>query len=200
MMTSRMISTMVVAVAAAAVLAHATTLAGDFILDDRILIVDNAALRSAADVPRYFARGMWPESAIGTPDTALYRPFVLLAFFHVYKAAGLLPLAFHVVNIGLHAANSILVLLLLRRLAGTSDGAAIVGALVFAVHPVHVVPREGARDRAEERAGAHRDRERPRAATRLRAGGPVVRSGLGRGPQPMGGALQSGARPRVPRP
>jgi len=129
---------LVVAVAAAAVVAHATTLGGDFVVDDRVLIVNNEAVRSASEVPAYFARGMWPRRESGIPDTALYRPFVLLTFFLVYQAAGLLPFAFHAVNIGLHAATSVLVLLLLRRVARTGEGAAVVGALVFAVHPVHV--------------------------------------------------------------
>src|SRR5262245_45987933 len=138
-MTSRMPPLLsVVAIAVAAIAAHATTLTGAFVVDDRVLIVNNAAVRSAAEVPGYFARGMWPRSEIGAPDTALYRPFVLLAFFLVYQAAGLLPLAFHAANIALHAANAVLVLLLLRRLAGVGDGAALVGALLFAVHPVHV--------------------------------------------------------------
>src|SRR5262245_23229460 len=138
-MTSRMPPLLsVVAIAVAAIAAHATTLTGDFVVDDRVLIVGNEAVRSAAEVPGYFARGMWPRSEIGVPDTALYRPFVLLTFFLAYQAAGLLPVAFHAVNIALHAANAVLVLLLLRRLAGASEGAAVVGALVFAVHPVHV--------------------------------------------------------------
>jgi tetratricopeptide (TPR) repeat protein len=126
------------AVVLAAVLAYAGALWGGFVLDDYILIVDNEALRSGASVPRYFSRGMWPESDLGAPDTALFRPLVLLTFFAVYQLAGLAPLAFHAVSVILHAVNAGLVLQLLRRLGGGADGAAVVGALVFALHPVHV--------------------------------------------------------------
>jgi tetratricopeptide (TPR) repeat protein len=125
-------------VAVLALLAYATALGGGFVLDDHILIADNEAIRSAAHVPGYFARGMWPEEDLGAPDRALYRPLVMLAFFLVYQAAGLWPLAFHALNVALHAGNSVLVLALLRRLGGAAGGAALLGALVFAVHPVHV--------------------------------------------------------------
>jgi hypothetical protein len=125
-------------VAVVAMLAYAPALLGEFILDDYIVIVDNEAVRSWADAPGYFTRGMWPEKDLGAPDAALYRPLVLLAFLVVYQVAGLAPLAFHAVSVALHAVNSVLVWLLLRRLGGAAEGAAVVGALVFALHPVHV--------------------------------------------------------------
>jgi tetratricopeptide (TPR) repeat protein len=64
-----------------------------------------------------------------------YRPLVLVTYV-VDRTAGGGPLAFHVTPILLHATASILLLLLFRRLV--DPYAALVGALVFAVHPVHV--------------------------------------------------------------
>ncbi len=123
---------------AVALVAYAVTLSGEFVFDDHVLIEDNEALRSSAHVPGYFADGTWPRSAIGARDTALYRPLVLLTFFAVYQIAGPLPFAFHALNVALHAANSLIVLLLLRRLGMRGEAPALVGALLFAVHPVHV--------------------------------------------------------------
>ena len=47
------------------------------------------------------------------------------------------PRLFHALNLALHAAAGVLAFLLLRRLV-ISDAAALVGALLFAVHPVQV--------------------------------------------------------------
>jgi len=120
----------------AAIVPYLGTLGAGFVFDDHILIVKNPALRSPAGVPGFFARGTWPSS-IGR-DTATYRPLVLLTFFAVHHVAGPQPSVFHAVNVALHALNAVLVLLLLRRLGARDGVAALMGALVFAVHPVHV--------------------------------------------------------------
>jgi tetratricopeptide (TPR) repeat protein len=125
-------------VVVAAVTPYLGTLAADFVFDDHILIAKNPMLRSAAEVPGYFTRGTWPTITIGGADTATYRPLVLLTFFAVYQVAGPHPSTFHAVNVALHAINAILVLLLLRQLGARDTVSALMGALVFAVHPVHV--------------------------------------------------------------
>lgn len=124
-------------VVVAAVVPYLGTLAAGFVFDDHILIVKNPALRSPAEVPGFFTRGTWPSIGIAR-DTATYRPLVLLTFFAVYHVAGPQPFVFHAVNVALHALNAVLVLLLLRRVGARDGVAALMGALVFAVHPVHV--------------------------------------------------------------
>ena len=114
------------------------TLTAGFVFDDHVLIVRNESLRAAAELPGYFTRGTWPRSTIGVADTATYRPLVLVAFFAIYQAAGAAPAAFHAVNVALHAVNAVLVFLLLRRVGVGNMVPTVVGAVVFAVHPVHV--------------------------------------------------------------
>ena len=55
------------------------------------------------------------------------------------NSTGLLldPRVFHIFNLLLHVVNTILVFLLVRRLV-RSDAAALIGALVFGVHPLQV--------------------------------------------------------------
>jgi protein O-mannosyl-transferase len=76
-----------------------------------------------------------------------YMPLGWLGFSLVYAAAGLNPAAFHVAGIALHAANSILLLLLLehllRRFAPAASRrdrvvAAGVATLLWALHPLRV--------------------------------------------------------------
>jgi hypothetical protein len=119
------------AAGAVAVFALATTVSGlgnDFAYDDREVIVGDPALHSPGTaVPRAFAPYLGGQ---------LLRPVPLLAFAAQWSAGGGSPLTFRIVSLVLYAGVSVLVLLLLRR-AGAPPGAALAGALVFAVHPVH---------------------------------------------------------------
>jgi Flp pilus assembly protein TadD len=68
--------------------------------------------------------------------TGYYRPVVLLSLWQDARLARFLPSVYHLENILWHAGNSVLVLLLLRLLLG-STGGALFGAALFALHPVH---------------------------------------------------------------
>ena len=68
-------------------------------------------------------------------DEGHYWPLVYTSFWLEHKLWGFAPAGYHAVNVLLHAANTVLVLRLARRLA--VPGAWLVAA-VFAVHPLHV--------------------------------------------------------------
>ncbi len=83
--------------------------------------------------------------AFTTFDAANYHPLVWVSFLFDASAWGLRPGPMHVENVGLHAANAVLLFALFRRAAGGPDGAgppspwpAAVLAAVFALHPTHV--------------------------------------------------------------
>ena len=84
------------------------------------------ALRTAEGLRR-----IWLEPGA----TQQYYPLVHSAFWVIGQVSGERTLAYHLVNILLHATSAFLIALLLRRLA--IPGAAL-AALVFALHPVHV--------------------------------------------------------------
>ncbi len=83
------------------------------------------------------ATGLWriwfSPGSIGSETH--YWPLVYTTFWLEHKLWGFAPAGYHVVNVLLHAANTILLWRLLRRL--TVPGAWAIAA-VFAVHPVHV--------------------------------------------------------------
>ena len=101
---------------------------GGFVWDDNLYInVD----------PVRDVSGLWQiwfsPSDLGREDH--YWPLVYTTFWLEHKLWGFDPTGYHVVNVLLHLANTLLLWHLLRRLA--VPGAWVV-AMVFAVHPLHV--------------------------------------------------------------
>jgi len=107
----------VLAVAVAA--AYATSFLGDFQFDDLNVIVNE---------PRVHSLGAWWASMPGV------RP-ILKASYALNWSSGLGLPGFHAVNLAVHVANSLLAWALLRRLGPCPPGAALLGALFFALHP-----------------------------------------------------------------
>lgn len=124
----------VLAVALLAFAVYAPSLRGDFVYDDLYQIRENDQLRSLANLPRFFGADVW--AAVGLPFSSYYRPLMYTTFAFETALAGPEPWIFRVTNALLHAANAVLLLLLLRRL-GASEAAALVAGLLFAVHPMH---------------------------------------------------------------
>ncbi len=119
-------------VAATAALGYANALGNGFALDDNDVIARNPLVHSLSGVVRSFAHSYWPEAT----KAGQYRPLTIASFAVDWSLSHGSPVWLHAVNVGWH----VLVCLLIWRLLATmlAPGAAIVGALVFAVHPVHV--------------------------------------------------------------
>ncbi len=101
---------------------------GDFVWDD-LMMVRTPAVREAGGL-----RTIWlaPDQIKAEGH---YWPLVYTLFWLQHKLWGFHPAGYHVVNVLLHLANTLLLWQLLRRLA--VPGAWVVAA-VFSVHPVRV--------------------------------------------------------------
>lgn len=108
------------------VLAYLPAIRGGYIWDDDAYVTGNLTLRTLSGLGQ-----IWTEFG-ATPQ---YYPLVHTSFWIEYHLWGLNPLGFHLVNVTLHAASALLLVLLLRRLS--VPGFWLAGFL-FAVHPVHV--------------------------------------------------------------
>jgi hypothetical protein len=127
-------------VLALAIIACIGSLGGEFVSDDNAFLVDNPKLHSLKQIPSFFSQGMWEFSKLDVADESLYRP-VPLSLWCVMKTLGARsPLPFHLLNILLHLLNTALLWMLLARFFPRQDHIALVGAGLFAVHPVHVEP------------------------------------------------------------
>lgn len=120
-----LIALLVLAVACAVYL---QTLAYDFTYDDVLIVKERAAFHSLANW-RAIVTGTWWARA-------LYRPLTALTLAANWSAGGGDPRWFHLVNLLLHGAVTVLVFRLARGLLRPAGAAA--AALLFAVHPVHV--------------------------------------------------------------
>ena len=105
--------------ASAVAAAYATAFLGTFQFDDWRAIVNE---------PRVQSIHAWWGSMPGI------RP-LLKASYAVNWASGLGLGGFHAVNVGIHLANAFLAYSLFRRLGPPRPGAALLGALLFALHP-----------------------------------------------------------------
>jgi hypothetical protein len=121
-----------VAIVALAAVASATSLSSGFALDDLALVADNARVHSLDGWWRSFTLPYWPASY----GASLYRPLVTIGYTLQWAIGGGSPWVFHLTSIALYAALCALVLALLLDLLGPIP--AVIGAALFAVHPVHV--------------------------------------------------------------
>ena len=101
---------------------------GGFVWDDSIL----TDAKPVQDVSGLWQIWFSPSAIEGEGH---YWPLVYTTFWVEHKLWGVDPAGYHIVNVLLHLANTLLVWYLVRRLA--VPGAWVVAA-VFAVHPLHV--------------------------------------------------------------
>jgi Flp pilus assembly protein TadD len=113
---------------------YARTVTFGWAFDDQMEVVRNTFVHSWAHLGRIFTTTVWTGSGM---ETYLYRPLALLTYVANHAVSGLDAWSYHLVNVLLHAGASILVFRL-GRLWKLPLLAAGVGAMLFAVHPLHV--------------------------------------------------------------
>ena len=121
-------------VASVAVGVFSNSFSNEFIYDDWTAIVENPTIRSWSNIWELIN----PTSEFHRTFRLLsYRPLQYLSYLVLYKLFGLNAGAHHLFNVALHALNTLLVFVILRRLT-RDEAVALVGALAFAVHPIHM--------------------------------------------------------------
>ena len=135
-------------VALCGALAYVNALPGAFHYDDFHSLVDNPAVRSLANLPRYFTD---PGQFSADAGKAMYRPLLLLSYAANYAVGGYAASGYVLANLAVHLACSLLVWHLGRRLLGT-DGAALLAGLIFALSPLATEPVNYVSSRSESLA------------------------------------------------
>jgi protein O-mannosyl-transferase len=115
----------VVLIAAAVFLAYLPSLNGGFIWDDHDLITDSKLIRASDGPLRIWC----------TTDPIDYWPMTNTSFWIEWRLWEMNSAGYHVTNIILHIAESLLIWIILRKL---SIPGAFLAAMIFALHPVNV--------------------------------------------------------------
>jgi protein O-mannosyl-transferase len=127
-------------VVAATVLVYANSLSGAFVFDDTKQIVNNPALRSWGNILRAFTSDVWSfQRATFNTDIPppYYRPLFTVYLTVNYQLFGLWEPGWHLVNLFIHVGVTVLVYYFLRRVS-REQFVALIGAVLFGLHPVHV--------------------------------------------------------------
>lgn len=106
---------------------------GDFIWDEKTLIVGNKHVHSLKYFFNWFAEN--PTYAEGAQNSNMYRPLVTMIYAIIYSVAGVSTLPYHLVNILLHISNAFLIFIFLQRLGFIRLGSLLAG-IVFLLHPI----------------------------------------------------------------
>lgn len=118
--------------AAVAAAVYLPSLGNRFALDDGTIVEHNPAAHSVGAAVQAFGRTYWPPER----GAGQWRPLVILSFAVDWQLSGGSPAWLHAVNVAWHAAATALLVPVLAAYVPVT--AALAGAIVFAVHPVHV--------------------------------------------------------------
>jgi protein O-mannosyl-transferase len=127
--------------------AYRNTLQNGFVLDDIPIIVENPLIRDLGNVGTIFRSSYWTTSgAIGAKG--LYRPLTVFSYAIDYAFWKLQPRGFHLVNVALHTAVTLLLFVISLRLL-RSALSAFASSSIFAVHPLNTEAVTGVVGRAD---------------------------------------------------
>jgi tetratricopeptide (TPR) repeat protein len=128
---------LVLLLAAGGLAVYANSLGGAFCYDENIVILGNDHVQKDGQLGAILTGTYWGTAA-GRQNVASwgYRPLTILSYYATRKIAGNDPFWYHFVNVILHAAVGILLLLWLLRLEVPTRLAAAASAL-FVLHAVH---------------------------------------------------------------
>jgi protein O-mannosyl-transferase len=115
---------------AAAMLVYANTLLNSFTYDDFPFVLNNLAVRNPS------LKGFFEPTAIGN----IFRPVSFASFSLNWVLGGVHAAGYHLVNLLLHAAVTLMLYLVLRTVLENiprAESISFGAALLFAVHPIH---------------------------------------------------------------
>ena len=118
--------------------ASINTLQNEFATDDLQQILNNAFIKKLSNLPLAFTTSVWSfaTSDITFAVDSYYRPIFNVLFTINYALFGTTAWGWHLVNVLVHAAVTLLVFVVFRELTNQRWFSAIAASL-FAVHPVH---------------------------------------------------------------
>ncbi|RJR15311.1 hypothetical protein C4579_02495 [Candidatus Microgenomates bacterium] len=117
-------------------LLYVKTIGNGFILgDDTDQILENTQIRSLGNIPTFFTGSTYFRPESGLSFGLYYRPVMMVTFTVLHALMGTDPLIYHLLQITLHIATALVLLLLLRALFPKHRLLALFLSLIYVVHP-----------------------------------------------------------------
>jgi len=117
-------------------LVYSGAMANGFASDDHLQILQNPLVLNLHHWTHIFTNSVWSFRDPGK-RVDFYRPLQIFSYWLVYRFAGPNPAAYHLIQLLLYCSTVVLVWRLGRELL-VCELTAFVGALLWAVHPLHV--------------------------------------------------------------
>lgn len=112
-------------------------LAGDFCWDDRALILGNAVTDDLwGNLGTFFKADLWQTLELAGTDSGYYRPLMLVSLAVDRSIAGLSPVWAHAHSLAWHVGAVAALWWVMRKLCPPLP--ALLGALIFALHPLQI--------------------------------------------------------------
>ena len=111
--------------------------------DDGVYVINNQLLHdlSFKGVINIFGYGDEFQRLVNN-----YHPLTTFSLALNYRASGLSPASYHIVNMIIHGINAILVFLFVYLLSHRRIWPALISGLLFAIHPMHVESNPGSQN------------------------------------------------------
>ena len=121
---------------ALAIFASINTLKNGFAFDDESQVLKNDGIKNLANLPLAFTSSVWSFMGDALSLPPYYRPLFTTLFTLNYAIFGNAAWGWHLVNVLIHAAVTLLVFIVIKEITARAMLAATTAAL-FAVHPAH---------------------------------------------------------------
>ena len=130
--------TLALLVASLSIVVYLNGLHGELVFDDAEAIGKSRNVHMPLDVARILTDDYWGTPMASNRSHKSWRPLTVLTFRWNFVLHKLSPYGYHVVNVALHAAVSVLFFVLCMRVVFPGRRSlAAASALIFAVHPIH---------------------------------------------------------------
>ena len=125
-----------------ALICYINSVHGDFAFDDTEAVLSNKDVNPKTPLSEVFSDDFWGNNLSSKQSHKSYRPLTIVTFrWNYWIAGGLHPFGFHLVNVMLHVAASMLYFdlcsKLLNRYQKKIASSAFLAACLFSAHPVH---------------------------------------------------------------
>lgn len=120
---------------------YLNVLPNGFVWDDEEQVVNNTIIQSFSHLPQIFKGSTFQTGGTGGLSGIYYKPLMTLSFMLNYALWKLNAFGYHLFQVLVHLANSVLVFLLFRNLfrkIKNSQIWAFLGSLIFVVHPANI--------------------------------------------------------------